>query len=427
MKRFLLFILALVVLAGCSKQEIEDIDIWNGYQNYKYSTMTTDLMAGQHINIGTVQYVMTDDAHFEATYTLTGGWTMYESHLYAGDYDAMPVNKPGAPKIGKFPFKEDHDPAVSVYTYSIPCADLPPGSTGFVCAAHCAVTGPGGQGETGWAAGNKTFSDKGWGTYTSDFYQQSLDIVVLYGIIDNTNSGTLTIIHIDANTHIGEIILAESVASNGTVDAAAYDPLTGDLFFVIGNTLYVVNMNDESPVEAVGTLSGIANGGAFIGTDYYYLDVDPNSPNYLEIIQVQLTYDNGWTLVENTDYSSAMPNSDINISDIASDGNYIYLIGTDYNGTPADYSDDMISLINYNISAGTWSGAIGAEIVASGNPPQVAVGADGNLYATEVSDSGETVIKILDPFTGFVIPSDNDDIGVGDGEGVIDIAPGPVR
>jgi len=47
MKRFLLLILMGLLIAGCSKQEVADVepvDIWNGYDNYKYSTMTVDLV-----------------------------------------------------------------------------------------------------------------------------------------------------------------------------------------------------------------------------------------------------------------------------------------------------------------------------------------------------------------------------------------------
>ncbi len=432
MKKFLLLILTIIVIAGCSKQDVADndpIDVWNGYQNYKID-MTVPLMAGQHIDVGTVNYDMTG-GNFIVTYTLTGGWTMSLSHVYAGDYSAMPVNKPGAPKIGKFPYSVDHNPSVTSYVYTIPCADLPTGDIGFVCAAHCDVQGPNGQGETGWASGNSTFSDKGWGTYTSDFYQVAMDITIIYGIVQNDNDGTLTLLHIDGTTHIGEVIMAETIATSGTVDAAAYDPVTETLFFVIGNTLYANNMNSEDPSVAVGTISGLANGGVFLDGNYYYVDVDPNSPNYMEIIEVVLTYDdnNGsWSMTENVDYNSAMPYTGVSISDIANDGTNFYLIGTNDNGTPTDYTDDEIYLIVYDpAGGGSWSGTIPAELIGNGGSPQIAFGADGNLYAIDVNDNGDTVLKMLDPTNGDHIPTDNDDIGVGDGEGLIDIAPGPIR
>jgi hypothetical protein len=432
MKKYFLLFAIFALILSCSKDEVEindQADIWNGYQSYKYSEMTVPLMAGQHIDVGTVTYVMTDDAYFEATYTITGGWEMTESHLYAGDYDAMPVNKPGHPKIGKFPFKATHNPPVTTYTYSIPCADLPPGESGFVCAAHCVVNNPNGGDETGWASGNEPFSDKGWGTYTSDFYQNALDIVVLYGIVQNNDDGTLSVLHINGTSHIGEIILTETIATSGTVDAATYDPLTGNLFFVIGNTLYVNNMNSDLPSEIIGTISGTATGGVFLNGNYYYLNTDPNSPDYMEIIEVVLTYDPSagtWSMTENTDYSSAMP-YDMTITDLATDGTNIYLIGINENGTPDDSTDDTINIVIYDVANGSYSGTMLAELVGNGDP-QIAFGADGNLYAIDVNEDGETVLKILDPTTGDQIPTDNDDQPVnGGGEDVIDIGPGPMK
>jgi len=427
--RFIVVIAALLALFGCQKQEADNdvADIWNGYESYKYSSMTVDLMAGQHINVGTVEYVVTDDAYFEATYTITGGWTMSESHLYAGDYDAMPVNKPGKPKIGHFPFSEDHSPAVTSYTYSIPVADLPPGNTGFVCAAHCVVNNPNGGNETGWAAGNKTFSDKGWSMYSDNFYQDALDIVVLYAVVQDEN-GNLILLHINAGSHEGEIILSEPIATTGQVDAIAYDPLTGDLFFVIEDTLYVINMNSDDPAEIIGTIDGMATGGTFINGNYYYLDVDPNSPNYMEIIEVQLTNDpdNGWSLVINDNYSSPMPFEDIEISDIASDGQNIYIIGRNDMGTP-DNLDDTIIMVSFDVPSGTWTGTIPADLGGIGGDPQIAVGADGNLYAIDVNQDGESVLREIDPTSGNQIPNPGDDIDVGGGEDIIDIGPGPIK
>jgi len=430
--RFIVVIAALLALIGCQKQEADNdvADIWNGYESYKYSEMTVDLMAGQHINVGTVTYTMTDDAYFEATFNITGGWTMSESHLYAGDYDAMPVNKPGKPKIGRFPFKEDHNPAVTSYTYSIPVEELPHGSTGFVCAAHCVVNNPDGGNETGWGAGNRTFSDKGWSMYSDNFYQEALDIVVLYAVVQDAD-GNLILLHINADTHEGSIILSETIAATGQVDAVAYDPLTGDLFFVIGDTLYVINMNSDAPAEIIGTIPGAASGGTFINGNYYYLDVDPNSDNYLEIIEIQLTHndDNSWTMIINDNFSGQMPYENINITDLASNGEIIYLIGRNDNQTPDDYLDDVINLVYFDLNSGEWTGIIPADLVGYGGQPQIAVGVDGNLYAIDVNLNGESVLRELDPTNGDHIenPADDIDVGGDDGADIIDIGPGPLK
>jgi hypothetical protein len=430
--RFIVVIAAILAMIGCQKQEVNNdlVDIWNGYENYK-DVLVQDLFAGQHIPVGTVRYEFTIAATFDATYTLNEGWYMSESHLYAGDLEFMPVTGPGNPKIGKFPYKEDHDPAVNVYTYSIPLSDLPPGEEGFVCAAHCVVDNDEFNEETAWAFGSDNFSDRSWGWYTKDFRQANQDdIVILYAVIQDEN-GNLILLHIDAGSHIGEIIIAETIETTGQVDAVAYDPVTGDLFFVIGDTLYVINMHSEDPALAIGTIPGAASGGTFINGNYYYLDVDPNSDNYLEIIEIQLTNndDNSWTMIINDNFSGQMPYENINITDIASNGEIIYLIGRNDNQTPENYLDDVINLVYFDLNSGEWTGIIPADLIGYGGQPQIAIGADGNLYAIDVNLDGESVLRELDPTNGDHIenPADDIDVGGDDGQVIIDIGPGPLK
>ncbi len=410
MKKFLLIIALFAIIAGCSKHEVVDelpADIWNGYQNYK-SYMQVELYAGQHILVGTVTYEFTTDALFKATYDLTGGWTMSESHLYAGDYDQLPTNKPGAPKIGNFPFQETHDPAVTTYTYTIPVADLPPGENGFVCAAHCVVNNPNGGDETGWAKGNRTFSDKGWGSYTDDYFQQATDIPVIYGIQKNED-GTLVLIHINGYTQEVDIILTEILTGSGVINAVAYDANTGNLFFVLDGNLWVNNLNSENPSVLIGPLPGLAGGGVFIGGNYYYIDVDPNSGSYMEIIEVQIQYDenNGWSLIIDDNYSSPLP-YDYEITDLATNGQVIYLAGIDDNGTPDDESDDNIYLITYD------NGSYSAILTGLSGVAQIAYGPDGNLYAINVDEDGNTRLVLIEPGSGDMDdsnPIDDDLIG----------------
>jgi len=76
---------------------------------------------------------------FEVTYTLTDGWEMVKSYMYAGDYDAMPIGRRNNPRKCQFPNITEHIPSVTTYTYSIPVVDLPPGQSGFVIAASSKV------------------------------------------------------------------------------------------------------------------------------------------------------------------------------------------------------------------------------------------------------------------------------------------------
>ena len=97
----------------------------------------TDLMAGQHYVAGTVT-VSINKTNVTVTYTTNDNWVLNETHLYAGDKDLIPVTKKGNPKIGKFPYKAEHD-GVNEFSYVIPIAELK-GTKCFTIAAHAVVT-----------------------------------------------------------------------------------------------------------------------------------------------------------------------------------------------------------------------------------------------------------------------------------------------
>ena len=94
------------------------------------------LIAGQTINSGTV--TVTNDANFiYVTYTTTNGWVLSQTHLYVGDCALIPVNNPGNPIPGQFPYASAHNNVTS-YTYQIPLSQIPVGSCGCI-AAHAVV------------------------------------------------------------------------------------------------------------------------------------------------------------------------------------------------------------------------------------------------------------------------------------------------
>ena len=169
MKNLTLLLVALLFIAGCAKvqeTENEPVNKWNGYALLKSGEIVHTLWAGQHIDVGTVTYGIDDNANFYVTYDCTpSGWLISETHMFAGDKKDMPVNKPGMPKIGKFPNKGTH-PNVSVVTYTVPLSELPPyEEPGFVVATHAVVNNPDGGNETAWGEGDFVFSDKGWGWF----------------------------------------------------------------------------------------------------------------------------------------------------------------------------------------------------------------------------------------------------------------------
>ena len=233
----------------------------------------------------------------------------------------------------------------------------------------------------------------GWSTYINNFYATAEEMVILYGI-QETTLGTLNLVHINVTAGVSELIYTENINVSGTIDAAAYDQLTGNFFFVIGNTLYVNNLNSEAGSLIVGTLTSIAHVGTFLNGFYYYLDADPSSANYNEIIQVALAYDpdTGWSLVENIDYSDAMPVTyNLDITDLAANDGIIYLIGlNDQGGT--------IDLLAYNnIEISPWSNLLPTDLEYTA---QITFGIDGEMYAIEAG--GE--LSILDPEDGISYP-----------------------
>ncbi len=113
---------------------------------------TWDLIAGQNMLAGTVS-VSNDEDTMYVTYNMGPDWPLHEAHVYVGSEQP----DKGAP--GKFPYKEEFDPAVFSYTFEIPLGDLDDKSQVFL-ATH-ATTGADGNTETAWG-GNWNNGDPTW-------------------------------------------------------------------------------------------------------------------------------------------------------------------------------------------------------------------------------------------------------------------------
>jgi len=98
---------------------------------------TTDLIAGQHINVGDVN-VWNDGDNLYVQYVTTGDWELVETHL---DVNTSPAGinqtKKGNPIPGQFDYSMEHDPPVTTYTYTIPLTWAP--GTMLAIAAHAVV------------------------------------------------------------------------------------------------------------------------------------------------------------------------------------------------------------------------------------------------------------------------------------------------
>ncbi len=125
-----------------------------------------NLIAGQTMIAGTV--TVTNDAEYiYVTYSTTGGWVLTQTHLYVGACNLIPVNNPGNPIPGQFPYSGTHN-NITTITYQVPISKIPVGSCGCI-AAHAVVkqlNSSGGtiQTQTGWGQGTQINMGSGnWG------------------------------------------------------------------------------------------------------------------------------------------------------------------------------------------------------------------------------------------------------------------------
>lgn len=413
MKKYLLFIAVIAVIAGCTKKEANNdapIDIFNGYGHLKGSEPTAILWAGKNTNVGTVTYGIDDDGHFTATYNLIDGWEMSESHLYAGTLKNMPLNKPGNPKIGRFPYAEDHSPKVSTYTYYIDLTDLPPyADPGFTTAAHAVVHGPNGQEETAWRDGDHDFPGKRWGWYDDFYYDDDGNsITVLYGT-EQTSDGTLNVYLIDVTNNTSTHILSENIGTQGTrFDGTAFDEESGYFFFVDYNLseLKGINLNDESDVETLGTLSGTVTSATYYNGNYYYVDNNTN-----ELIEVE--FDNNM-IISSQQSISNVPET-VTVQDITIDpnGTKMYMIGNVGSGSTELLELNMVSDVYSSLA------------ISISQNAQISYGSDEVLYVVEPSpdNSGSTFYSI-DPNTGNITEIEENEVIIVDP--FLDLAKGPI-
>ncbi|NTV84689.1 MAG: hypothetical protein HGA23_10380 [Bacteroidales bacterium] len=369
MKKSIIIFMAALSLSGCARHYSEE-DIsgnWNGYEQYlKTGESFHTLWAGKNINIGTVTYGIDNEANFYVTYDCSAsGWLISETHMYAGDKAKMPLNKPGAPKIGLFPNSGFHNPRVSTYTYRVPLVQLPPcASPGFVVASHCVVKSPAGKTETAWAEGNYTFSDKGWGWFDDYYYDPPQEqLSVLYGTAYNND--TLKLFHLDVTHKIAELMLVEYVGNTpGHYDGAAYDYESGIFFFtkVTTNELWLNQLHSEDPSFCAGTLSGTSSSGTFHNGEYYYVNEIGNTIN-------EVSFNESWIISDET-ILDTIPGQVV-VNDIAMNpaGDLLYMMGQ-YNGGGSELitwevTDRIFRRTSINVEKGA----------------QITFGSDGRLYA----------------------------------------------
>lgn len=133
---------------------------------------TVPLCAGQNINIGTVTVKTGSDGNIYVTYKTKSNWYLKELHLFAGQFNNLPVSGGGNPIPGQYPYHKYFSSPYNVQEYTFKLEDVYMLS---VISAHAAVVkrnnGNGNiiQEETAWGDGctgtQVNPSGGSWGTY----------------------------------------------------------------------------------------------------------------------------------------------------------------------------------------------------------------------------------------------------------------------
>ncbi|MBT8255107.1 MAG: hypothetical protein KJO23_01075 [Bacteroidia bacterium] len=158
-----LLIISSLILASCSvdNEPINDeitANLFTAVQGDPGTTTsnttihTTDLFAGQTIDVGTVTVEVSPDDDVIVTYETDGDWQIDETHLYIGPLGDLPTNGGGNPKIGQFPLSNTHTSGTNNFVYI--STTLAAGECAYI-AAHAVVTNTTtGQNETAWGDGD---------------------------------------------------------------------------------------------------------------------------------------------------------------------------------------------------------------------------------------------------------------------------------
>ena len=126
----------------------------------------TTLLAGQHIETGTVE-VNNDEENLYVTFHTFDGWTLGETHVAVGaTSEELPQTPSGNPIPGQFTYSDTHEEAVT-YTYVIPLGEAVAGDDQYI-AAHAVVRlqseDDHRQKESAWGEG-PSFPGANWAMY----------------------------------------------------------------------------------------------------------------------------------------------------------------------------------------------------------------------------------------------------------------------
>ncbi|UCF06851.1 MAG: LamG domain-containing protein [bacterium] len=129
----LIILIATMILLRCgdSQKPLEvsvvgnnSTEYTNGSTGYCERGISVRLIAGRLIEIGSVTCWIEGDTLY-VEYVNEGGWVLAETHLaVAASLEEIPTTPSGNPRVGHFPCKGSHQPAVTEYRYPIDLASL---------------------------------------------------------------------------------------------------------------------------------------------------------------------------------------------------------------------------------------------------------------------------------------------------------------
>jgi hypothetical protein len=158
--------------------------------NHPSNAFTTNIIAGQNIDVGDI-FVWNNNDNLYVQYMTTNNWWLNETHLHvATSLSGIPQTLSGNPKVGNFDYQTEHNPHVQSYTYTIPI--IWNWQTELYIAAHCEVVlkdinGNIIQQETGWGQGYN-FPGNSWAMYFNyTIYEPTCHLVAYYPFNGNAN------------------------------------------------------------------------------------------------------------------------------------------------------------------------------------------------------------------------------------------------
>jgi hypothetical protein len=277
----ILFVLVVsgLLLNGCNYED-DPVSTYNSNtQNNPIppNTCTTELIAGQNINVGGVT-VWNDADYIYVQYTTTGDWWITETHLHiATDLNGIPQTRKGNPKVGKFDYQTEHDPSVQTYTYTIP---IPTGwsyEDSYVIAAHAVVQNSI-QVETAWGEGFN-FPGGSWAMYFDCTLISPCNEWIIYGSNLGTGTGGDALYKIDLNAKTRTLVYDPGAiidASQNYPNANAYDAVNQRVYFGTQNgRLFYHEIGSGTHVQ-VATSFGTMACGAWYNGKYYYVQNGTN-------------------------------------------------------------------------------------------------------------------------------------------------------